>query len=650
MSAIPQELRDLDQWVCWRYEEVDGRPTKIPYRSDGSGKASSTDPTTWSSYQAAVDGSLFLGGIDGIGFVFSTDDPYVGIDLDDLEADAAAIILALASYTEHSVSGRGAHVIVRANLNGHPRKRQGPLEVYGDRRYFVFTGNHMKGTPETIEDRQEQLERVLAEYLPAPEPATTPRPVVPVDLDDQELLERMFAAKNGDDIRRLWDGDLSAYDGDHSRADLALCGTLAFWTGRDPLRIERMFSSSALGQRKKWQRDDYRARTIEAAIGACREVYKHVIPARESVGNRSVSSPPPNRVTRTDSLIPDIKGNQVVGQSVDGGLGDLEFESLDVFADEDEPGADPLLGDADNIVIAENDDVLIYGDGGAGKTTLANDLAVHLAAGDDWLGIRVPQAVKVGLIENEGPRPLYRRKMRRKRDGWKGSPLEDRIAVLKRPWGKVSVDNPLVREKLAAQIRTRELDVVIIGPVIRSGMNEAGTLKHVADYLALFEEVRTLAGRRVTFILIHHENRAGTPSGAWEGAVSTLIHVQAQGHGRTRLHFQKARWGGEYHKQTLLLGWADGESFTVIEEDERDDNTVCDEILAYVRANGGTGWNKVVKSDEISGQQERLAALRDQLLEGGRLVNRGSGKKGAPMKLWHSDDPALPPADGEIPF
>jgi putative DNA primase/helicase len=270
MSAIPQELRERDQWVVWKLEQRDGKPTKVPYRADAAGRASTTDPATWSSYETAVDSAIFL---DGIGFVFSPDDPYVGIDLDKLDADAGAIILTLDSYTERSVSGEGAHVIVRADLNGHPRHRHGPLEIYSEGRYFVFMGDHMEGTPTEIYDRQEQLERVLAEFLPA-ETTATPLPAQPVDLDDEQLLERMFAASNGGEIQRLWNGDTSAHDDDQSRADLALLAHLAFWTGRDPGRMERLFSASALGQRNKWDRADYRERTIQTALGGSGDTFK----------------------------------------------------------------------------------------------------------------------------------------------------------------------------------------------------------------------------------------------------------------------------------------------------------------------------------------------------------------------------------------
>jgi AAA domain len=112
----------------------------------------------------------------------------------------------------------------------------------------------------------------------------------------------------------------------------------------------------------------------------------------------------------------------------------LTIVSLATFCSVDEPGAAALVGTEGDVVIGESSDVLFYGDGGAGKTTLGNDLAFHMAAGDDWLGIAVARSVRVLLIENEGPRPLYRAKLRRKRETWAGSVVCDRISVLERPW------------------------------------------------------------------------------------------------------------------------------------------------------------------------------------------------------------------------
>jgi hypothetical protein len=301
---------------------------------------------------------------------------------------------------------------------------------------------------------------------------------------------------------------------------------------------------------------------------------------------------------------------------------EIDLVPLDEFVAVEEPGAAALVGDEDAAVVPEGGDVMFYGDGGAGKTTLAIDLAFHLAAGNEWLGLPVARQARVLLVENEGPRPLFRRKLRRKRDLWAGSPIDDRIVVLADPWGHVSFDDPACRETLAAVIRDQKIDVAIVGPVSRSGMNEAGTLQEVRDFMRLVADVRELSGRPVAFVLIHHENKGGQVSGAWEGASDTLFHVQGQGHGRTRLYVQKARWSS---------------------------------------ANPGLGWTKIER--EVRGiANDRKREIRDTLFREGRIVNvvKQDGvevllhecPERSPARLFLSEDPSLShlrPASGAAP-
>ncbi len=227
LAAVPSELQERPQWVVWRYESRDGRETKVPYRADGRGRASTTDRSSWSTFE---DAAAAAADASGVGFVFSEDDPYVGVDLDGglKRSDWGAIIVALDSYSETSVSGEGAHVIVRASLNGHSRRRAGPVEVYEQGRFFVVTGEHIRSTPVTIEPRQTELELVLAEFLPETHAAAAAVPAVPVDVDDRELLERALAARNGSALADLWQGRWQGRYTSQSEADLALCGMLAF--------------------------------------------------------------------------------------------------------------------------------------------------------------------------------------------------------------------------------------------------------------------------------------------------------------------------------------------------------------------------------------------------------------------------------------
>jgi hypothetical protein len=301
---------------------------------------------------------------------------------------------------------------------------------------------------------------------------------------------------------------------------------------------------------------------------------------------------------------------------------ELAVVTLDEFAEKEEEGTAALVGDADGALLPEGGDVMFYGDGGAGKTTLSVDLACHLAAGDDWLGIRVARAARVLLVENEGPRPLFRAKLKRKRDAWDGSPLGNRLVVLEAPWGRLTFADAECRETLGAEIRSREIDVVIVGPVTRSGMNDAGTLQEVNDFMALVAHVRELSGRSVAFILVHHENKGGKVSGAWEASGDTLFHVSGQGRGRTRLYVQKARWSSALHATTLQLVWTAGEGFALEDAAELDDETIAERILAVVAANPGTGWTNVRSAVKGKGADNQTKdRVRDELLRSGRLVN-----------------------------
>jgi len=274
MLAETQNIRDLKQWVCWRSEERDGKPTKVPYSPLTPRKASSTDPDTWGSYAEAV-AARKEHGHNGIGFVFTKDDPFCGVDLDscrdpktgDIEPWAQEIIDELDSYTEISPSGTGIHILVRAALpEGRNRKER--FEMYDRGRYFTMTGRHLAGTPRTIQDRQEQIlalrDRVFGEQIKHDD-HKRPYQEVRTRLSEEEIITRAAAADNGGKFRRLWVGDTTGYTSE-SEADLALCSILAFWVGPDEECIDRLFRQSALCREKWTRRADYRERTIRQAL------------------------------------------------------------------------------------------------------------------------------------------------------------------------------------------------------------------------------------------------------------------------------------------------------------------------------------------------------------------------------------------------
>jgi len=631
LDAIPQALKQRPQWCLWRYEERDGKRTKAPWQAKDPGRrASSTQPATWATFAEAVAGAEHA---DGIGYVFSPDDPFVGIDIDpDMpEDEAAEAVELLASYTERSPSGRGLHVIVRGDLPDSKGRRKGPVEFYNAGRYFTVTGDHLEGTPTTVEYRQEELRAVMARVLPAePErPVYEPQPVA---VDDQALIEKARNARRGVEFADLMDGRWEGRYTSQSEADLALCSKLAFWTGRDPERMDRIFRSSGL-MREKWERADYRGATIEEAIAGCRDIY--TLP-RSMTNGASADPVSGGAATAGQVPLPAAAGSAEAPPVI------LRFTSIHEFAAVDEPSAEPLVGAGDTMLLSKGGMLLFYGDGGAGKTTLELDVLFHLAAGADWIGLPIGGTARIGLIENEGPRGMFRLKTRSKLANWDGGDMGDRLHVLDDPWAVFSFQPDAYRDALVDVIEELELDVIAAGPVNRLGMQGGGTPEEVGAFVYNIEFMRQKLSRPLAVVLAHHENKAGDVSGAWEGVPDTVVHVKQNGNGSTRLHWQKVRWGPALHGRTQVLSWTEGEGFAPVEEAEaRSDSDIEADILAFVGDNPGAAWGVV--RDAVDGQVQRLTQLRKQMLTSGKLENRGSPSRMA-LYVSGSPVPAVPTA------
>jgi len=287
-SQIPQELQDRDRWVLWRYETRSGRESKVPHQVGGK-RASVTSSSTWSSFAAARE--AYENGrrpFDGIGFVFTDGDPFAGVDLDEcvdndeqITAGAREIIERLDSYAEFSPSGRGVKIILRGQLPEGARHRFNGMpgldhvELYDSKRFFTITGNKIPGSSDRIEERGEALQELyerLARNQGQPDhdlidveadSATTP----PFRSDDEVLNEA--TQKLGTKFTGLYnEGDLLAYGGDDSHADLALCSFLGQYTS-DRDQVDRLFRNSAL-YRDKWDEErgtkTYGEITIDRAL------------------------------------------------------------------------------------------------------------------------------------------------------------------------------------------------------------------------------------------------------------------------------------------------------------------------------------------------------------------------------------------------
>ena len=180
LDSIPEELGVGVNHVNWRYE---GDPvTKVLKIAGTLRNASSTDPQTWRTLGECVAAmERYPDRYAGVGRVIAKDDPYVGVDLDDvrdpqtgkLSARAAEIVGGLDSYSEVSPSETGVKLWVRASLE-RAYKKPG-FEAYPHGRYFTLTGWALSQSIPTVEERQGELEALIREEFPGPEEKPRPR-------------------------------------------------------------------------------------------------------------------------------------------------------------------------------------------------------------------------------------------------------------------------------------------------------------------------------------------------------------------------------------------------------------------------------------------------------------------------------------------
>jgi hypothetical protein len=298
-AGVHPTLIKLVQWVLWRYvlkQTRDGHKwTKVPFQVNGRA-ASSVDEKTWNTFQQckeAYENQTEQCPFDGIGFVTSKDDPYVLLDLDHVlhpnmmmdnwSQDIVDAAKSEGGYIEISVGGDGIHII-GLGPQGFSGKKKNAAEAYCHSRFFTVSGNSLDLKPEigsvtkTLDLVLEQIGCSLDELLGNSEPSEK-NYVSQIDqaaigstnnsvaADDVTLLNKARSARNGEKFARLFDdGDVSGHNNDDSSADLALASMLAFWTGPDPSRIEKLMRLSKL-RRDKWDiHHKYLSMTIKKAL------------------------------------------------------------------------------------------------------------------------------------------------------------------------------------------------------------------------------------------------------------------------------------------------------------------------------------------------------------------------------------------------
>lgn len=582
------------RWVTWKYKEIEGKQTKIPYQLNGA-KASSTNPETWSAYEDLED-------LPNIGIVFTPDQLLLGIDIDHcLEGNEIVhpekekieeFIKQANTYTEISPSNTGLHLYLSLTeplqLVQH---KKAPFEIYTSGRYFTVTNNSYQQIRDVRTVSLEEASALLAVIGYPWNKKDTQNTTVSKDrfLDDSTILSRMFESKVGNKIKSLYEGNISLYNNDDSSADMALCAHLAYWTAKDASQIERIWLNSPLGARGKTQeRKDYRDRTIRAAIEGCLDIYSPRVEASSKNNEKA--------------QIDQDKFKFV-------SLGDLlnEPEELISWVVEDLLPAGGL-----SIVVAKPK---------VGKSTFVRQLALAVARGESFLDRNTVKGrvLYVALEEKRSEVRIHFKLLGA--DGTEDLGVHVGSAPLEA--------NRWLEEEIKKQLPI----LIIIDTLFR--FVRVGDVSDYAKITTALDPLLNLSREYGTHLMVLHHARkmdgegADTTLGSTAifGTVDTAIILKRIKDGKRTIETQQ-RYGNDI-EETMLVFHADAKAISLGgSKDEDDTHRIKEAIIEFLKS-----IKTPVPEDEIDVEGKTMFKRKGlrELVKENKIERTGKGKKGNPF-------------------
>jgi hypothetical protein len=329
MSEGPEAFKRFAQFIIYKTVPSASRPgkmDKLPCDYRTGQMCNAHDPANWTDYATAKAAATARCEGWGVGFVFTENDPFWFLDIDGCLIDGqwSAVALSLCqmlagAYVEVSASGKGLHIFGTGKPPAHKsRNATYGLEFYSSGRFVALTGTSAIGDAGT--DMSAVLSQLVATYFAPDAAASGPAEWTegPCEewngpTDDDELIRRArsfmsaasaFGAKAS--FADVFDADEAALskafpdparDFDHSSADLALATHLAYFTGKDCARIERIMRRSTLARDKWDNRADYLPNTIMRACAGKEKVLSDPKPLAPAL---TVPSGAPEELTPED--------------------------------------------------------------------------------------------------------------------------------------------------------------------------------------------------------------------------------------------------------------------------------------------------------------------------------------------------------------
>jgi len=256
LQNIPQELRQYKQWLWfkriikvdkWEKEKISKIPiSPITLKSDGW-----NDRKHWTDFETAVK-NLERSGSDGLSFALSKDDPFVCIDLDQVDDSFGNFLNDFNdTYREVSQSWRGIHIFAKGVISKNFNNQIEKVEMYQENRCIAKTGNILKFggmTFRTIEPKQKELDKYYKLFAPKDSIKEAIRHYRMIDEqvpDCNKVIEIM--CRHNARAKALFEG--SNTSGDPSKDDFVLLLFLNRFTHGNANMMKEIFLRSALNRK-----------------------------------------------------------------------------------------------------------------------------------------------------------------------------------------------------------------------------------------------------------------------------------------------------------------------------------------------------------------------------------------------------------------
>ena len=256
---IPTEMQERENWVAIAtFEKENGKLGKRPINCKTGQYASDADPATWTDFETALRFAR-ENGCTTIAYALDGKDNIACIDLDHCveangdytELASKTFKLSEGTYCELSVSGKGLHIFGKtAGMDLRSFSRDGDMEFYRDSRFIAMTGDYFGGKELKSFDNAPMKELLESKFAKREKITNAGYGIEGLSqMDDREVYDKACSASNGSKFKALYEGQ--DIKNDHSRSDMALMSTLAFWCNGDKEQMIRIFASSGLYRRSK---------------------------------------------------------------------------------------------------------------------------------------------------------------------------------------------------------------------------------------------------------------------------------------------------------------------------------------------------------------------------------------------------------------